>query len=282
MYTLPDGYLATTGQVILASQHNPSLEDLASSMTQSLPRNGTAGMLANLPMGGFKATNMADGVAASDSATVGQVTALISTSTAGAPTKSTPVDADSLMLIDSAASNALKRLTWANVKVALGLIYQPLNVVLTALAGIGTAVAGDVIYATGAGAWGRLAKGSALQQLRMNAGATAPEWFTDSSPQILANLAFTMSGSTITIVKNFNIASVVRNSSGVFTITFTNALPDANYAIFGLSRLQSSIESWALSPVTGTRATGSVQISNRQVGGIGPNDVDYLSFMAVG
>lgn len=29
-----------------------------------------------------------------------------------------------------------------------------------------------------ASAWGRLAKGTGLQQLRMNAGATAPEWFT--------------------------------------------------------------------------------------------------------
>ena len=35
---------------------------------------------------------------------------------------------------------------------------------------------GDIPYATGASAWARLAKGTALQYLRMNAGATAPEW----------------------------------------------------------------------------------------------------------
>ncbi|AZO51241.1 hypothetical protein [Mesorhizobium sp. M4B.F.Ca.ET.058.02.1.1] len=37
-------------------------------------------------------------------------------------------------------------------------------------------VAGDVLYLTSAKALARLAKGTALQLLRMNAGATAPEW----------------------------------------------------------------------------------------------------------
>jgi len=35
---------------------------------------------------------------------------------------------------------------------------------------------GDMVYATGASAWARLAKGTAYQLIRMNAGATAPEW----------------------------------------------------------------------------------------------------------
>lgn len=61
---------------------------------------------------------------------------------------------------------------------ALSTVYQAASAVLTALAGIGTAVEGDVIYATGAGAWGRRAKGTAAQALLMNAGATAPEWAT--------------------------------------------------------------------------------------------------------
>ena len=35
---------------------------------------------------------------------------------------------------------------------------------------------GDIIYATAASTWARLAKGTATQQLIMNAGATAPAW----------------------------------------------------------------------------------------------------------
>ena len=43
-YSLPSGYLAVTGETIQASQHNPPLEDLASSMTQRLMRSGAAPM----------------------------------------------------------------------------------------------------------------------------------------------------------------------------------------------------------------------------------------------
>jgi len=39
-----------------------------------------------------------------------------------------------------------------------------------------TATAGDVLYASATNVWSALAKGTALQVLRMNAGATAPEW----------------------------------------------------------------------------------------------------------
>lgn len=45
-FSLTPGYLATPGSTILASQHNPPLEDIASAMTGRLPRSGAA------PMGG--------------------------------------------------------------------------------------------------------------------------------------------------------------------------------------------------------------------------------------
>ena len=44
---------------------------------------------------------------------------------------------------------------------------------------IGSAAEGDILY-RGASTWTRLAKGTALQNLRMNSGATAPEWATVS------------------------------------------------------------------------------------------------------
>lgn len=72
-YGLPAGYLAVTGQPILASQHNPSLEDIASALTGSLPRNGSAGMLANLPMGGKKITGLAPGTDPTDAVAKSQI-----------------------------------------------------------------------------------------------------------------------------------------------------------------------------------------------------------------
>lgn len=48
-----------------------------------------------------------------------------------ATTKATPVDADELGLVDSAASNVLKRLTWANVKATIKTYYDSVAATLT-------------------------------------------------------------------------------------------------------------------------------------------------------
>ena len=52
-------------------------------------------------------------------------------------------------------------------------------------------VQGDIIYSNGTDSWTRLAKGTAGQVLKMNSGATAPEWGTD----------FTIADDSITEVK---------------------------------------------------------------------------------
>jgi len=44
VYSLPDGYLAVTGQTIQPSQHNPPLRDLGAAMTARLSRSGAAPM----------------------------------------------------------------------------------------------------------------------------------------------------------------------------------------------------------------------------------------------
>lgn len=71
-FTLPNGYQAVTGQTILASQHNPPLEDVAAALSQVLLRSGVAPMAGPLNMNGFRANSLADGVDPQDAATVGQ------------------------------------------------------------------------------------------------------------------------------------------------------------------------------------------------------------------
>jgi microcystin-dependent protein len=73
VYSLPAGYLATTGQSATATQHNTPLEDLASEITASLPTAGTKAMSGNLQMGSNKITGMADGSATTDGATVANI-----------------------------------------------------------------------------------------------------------------------------------------------------------------------------------------------------------------
>ena len=61
-------------------------------------------------------------------------------------------------------------------------------------------------------------------------GITIPATATNQSGAV-AWVNF--SGITATIRASYNIASVVRNSAGDYTITFTNALADANYSVVG-------------------------------------------------
>ena len=82
-------------------------------------------MTGDLPMGAHKITGLANGVADSDAATVGQLSTAVDVLAAynSAPTKDTPVDADRLLMSDSADSYALKKFTWANLKTALSSLF---------------------------------------------------------------------------------------------------------------------------------------------------------------
>jgi hypothetical protein len=56
--SLVPGYLATTGQTILPSQHNPPLEDIAAMLSQVVLRSGVAPMSGALNMNGFRIQNL--------------------------------------------------------------------------------------------------------------------------------------------------------------------------------------------------------------------------------
>jgi len=107
------------------------------------------------------------------------VTAFVATSydwaaaVVAASAKSTPINADSIGIVDSAASNVLKETTIGELKTVF-LADIPTAVSLEGL----SLVAGDTLYSTGADTLARLPKGTASQHLVMNAAATAPEWQT--------------------------------------------------------------------------------------------------------
>jgi hypothetical protein len=61
------------GTLIQATAVNSDLNDMASALTASLPRDGQAAPTANLPMSGFRHTGAGNGVAATDYATFGQL-----------------------------------------------------------------------------------------------------------------------------------------------------------------------------------------------------------------
>lgn len=65
----------------------------------------------------------------------------------------------------------------AAVATAIGALRSSTNPTLVSLEGLSLA-AGDILYATAADTLQRLPKGTGSQNLRMNSGATAPEWVT--------------------------------------------------------------------------------------------------------
>ena len=84
IYTLPPGYFATDGTTIEVSQHNPPLEDVAQALTDSLPRDGSAPMTGNLPMGSNKITGLAAATNPGDAVRFDQVTSSAFLSSASA------------------------------------------------------------------------------------------------------------------------------------------------------------------------------------------------------
>ena len=64
-------------------------------------------------------------------------------------------------------------------------------------------------------------------------------------------------GSTGTKISSYNVSSVTRNSSGNYTINYTNALQDTNYAVMGTINIQTSIFGAAAVFMISTTATPS-------------------------
>jgi len=81
-YTLPAGNPVVTGTTISSTWANNTLTDLATAMTGSLASDGQTTATGNLKMGANRITGLADGIAATDAATVSQITGFITVGTA--------------------------------------------------------------------------------------------------------------------------------------------------------------------------------------------------------
>lgn len=71
VFTLPPTTWATTGQTISVNQHNPAMREIETAITDSLPRNGSAGMTGNLNLAGNRITNLANPLNDSDAVSLG-------------------------------------------------------------------------------------------------------------------------------------------------------------------------------------------------------------------
>jgi len=72
-YSLPSGNPVVTGTTISSTTHNTTMSDIANALTTSIASDGQTTPTANLPMGGYKHTGVANGSARTDYASLGQV-----------------------------------------------------------------------------------------------------------------------------------------------------------------------------------------------------------------
>ena len=84
---------------------------------------------------------------------------------------------------------------------------------------------------------------------------------------------------TVAIRGSFNVSGVTRNSTGNYTINFTNAMPDANYSVGGLSHSNGVHDGSYLNVLAVIEyATTSVRVRHR---GSGPHgtvtDQEYVN-----
>lgn len=117
VYSLPPVYEAVTGETIEAQQHNVPLEDIASDL--NFPRSVATG-----GTGGASAAQARDNL---DVYSKSETDAALLEKLKNAPTKDTPVDADGVVITDSADSGKSKRVLWSRVKEVLASTFLTLT-----------------------------------------------------------------------------------------------------------------------------------------------------------
>lgn len=71
-YSLPAGNPVVTGSTISSTTHNNTNSDIATALTNCVTRDGQSPATANIPMGGFKHTNVANATARTEYCSAGQ------------------------------------------------------------------------------------------------------------------------------------------------------------------------------------------------------------------
>jgi hypothetical protein len=119
---------------------------------------------------------------------------------------------------------------------------------------------------------------TAISPLKLRQGFNA----SGTAPVYACRAWVNFNGTNASIRSNGNVSSVTRGATGLYTVNFTTAMPDANHAIASLSggHGQSGGASVSVSFVEGVAsvASGSVTFRNSTEGGVAI-DNNYISFV---
>jgi hypothetical protein len=166
---------------------------------------------------------------------------------------------------------------------------------------------GDVMYASNASTYARLGIGTYGQVLRVNSGATAPEWGA-LPPGTLASAAEVKTGTdtekavptasiighegvakgwavfapiggtgAITAADSFNVSGITDNGTGDFTIAWDTDFGSANYAVASACLTSGTVFTHIVARAAGTVQINTVTSTNGTV-----NDPTDISIIALG
>jgi hypothetical protein len=194
---------------------------------------------------------------------------------AASTSKTTPVDADVLPILDSAAANILKKVTWANVKATLKPYFDTLYAAVGSFAASG---ANADITSLSALTSINLPPNAVVTADIANAAITAAKMSgaqTGSAPvygcRAWCRFDGTLTGTNAPLAGG-NVTSVTRNSIGNYTINFTTAMPDANFCVQAAINNVSGGSALTVAYVVPPTYAGSCQVITLQDNGSNPAD----------
>ena len=117
-----------------------------------------------------------------------------------------------------------------------------------------------------------MAYGTILADVHQSSTAGTPPVFNDGSGNQVGTLCRAwVAYSTATVSASFNVSSITANATGDYTINFTTAMPDTNYASVGTfgDTTRAALAQGLVGTMSLAKTTGSVRVTQQSNSGAG-------------